>query len=62
MFEEDVDISKSATLDVYGAEIKDKRTSSKSLATTKNAEKKEECVDQKIERLKEQLLAELEWG
>lgn len=48
MFEEDVDISKSATLDMYGAETKDERTSSKSPATTKNSKKKEECVEQKI--------------
>lgn len=59
LIEEDVDISRVAALERYEMKSEGEGTSSKSLIKFRKLDARNEGVDERLERLKEELLAEL---
>lgn len=57
--EGDIDMSRRATLERYETKSKGEGTSLKSLVNVKKPNARDEGVDKRLERLKEELLAEL---
>lgn len=59
LIEEDANMSRSAALERYKVESKEEGTSSKTLGNVRKTDLKEEGVAEKLERLKEELLAKI---